>query len=364
MKKSSNIAKNDDEITLIVGNSNSNFSGVTSTMLQVLPYQQKHMKVRVMGKHHLPDASLHITFLQTAKLCRKPLSDGKYRIFQARRVDEMIQALLLKYLFGAKIKIVFSSAAQRYRSGFTLWLTKRMDAVLAMCKASAGYLAEPPNKINYHGVDQHQYKSAENKIAQWQSIEFSGKPSSVAKYGIAMLGRVRKQKGTHLFVEACIDILPKYPDYTAVVIGAISTSNEAFVKALQDKVAAAGLSDRIVFAGEQSFADIPKIFSALSLVAALSENEGFGLTILEAMSSESAVLATEAGAWQEVIRENVDGCVVPVNDLAAVKTKLDYLLSDPDRLIQMGNNGRERVLANYTVEREAKDLCDFFKTLQ
>ncbi len=85
-----------DEIELIIGNSNSNFSGVTSTMLQVLPEQQKLINLRVMGKHHLPDTSLNISFWQVVKMCRKPLSDGRFRIFHARRVDEMIQALLLK----------------------------------------------------------------------------------------------------------------------------------------------------------------------------------------------------------------------------------------------------------------------------
>ena len=239
-----------------------------------------------------------------------------------------------------------------------------MDAVLAMCKASASYLAQPADKINYHGIDVEQYKPVQDKASHWQSVEFSGKPKVVAQYGIAILGRVRKQKGTHLFVQSCIEVLPKYPEYTALVIGAISASNKSFVKELQDKIEAAGLNERIVFAGEQTFSDIPKIFSSLSLVAALSDNEGFGLTILEAMSSETAVIATEAGAWPEVIRADVDGCIVPVNALDAIKKKLDYLLSDAERLAQMGKNGRERVLEHYTVEREAKDLCTFFRTLQ
>jgi mannosyltransferase len=276
----------------------------------------------------------------------------------------MIQALLLKYVFGAKIKVVFSSAAQRYRSGFTLWLTKRMDAVLAMCNASASYLQNPPNAVIYHGIQTNDYLPPEDKVQAWQQVEFSGKPTSCAKYGIAILGRVRKQKGVHLFVEACIDVLQQYPDYTAVVVGAISSSNKDFVTQLQNKVAAANMSDRIVFAGEQKFSDIPKIFSSLSLVAALSENEGFGLTILEAMSSEAAVLATEAGAWPEVIRQGVDGYVVPVNDVEAVKQKLALMLSNPTKLIEMGKAGRQRVLENYAVEREAKQLYEFFKTLQ
>jgi mannosyltransferase len=354
---------NEQEIELIIGNSNSNFSGVTSTMLQVLSHEKDLIHLRVMGKHHLPDESLAISFWQVANLCRKPLPAGKFRVFHARRVDEMIQALLLKYLFRVKLKIVFSSAAQRYRSGFTLWLTDRMDAVLAMCKASASYLHRKPDAIIYHGVKTDVYEPAIDKSKAWRSLSLLQENSVKGKQGIAILGRVRKQKGVHLFVESCIATLKNKPDYTAVIVGSISSSNEGFVKELQDKIAEAGLSERIVFAGEQNFADIPKIFSSLSLVVALSENEGFGLTILEAMSSGAAVLASEAGAWPEVVRQGVDGYVVPINDLAAVSEKMSLLLSDEDKLMQMGRDGRERVLAHYSVEREAKELVTFFRSL-
>jgi len=351
------------EIELIIGNSNSNFSGVTSTMLQLLSEQQKLINLRVMGKHYLPDESLSISFWQVAKLCRKTLSDGRFRIFHARRVDEMMQALLLKVIFRAKIKIVFSSAAQRKRSGSTVWLTDRMDAVLAMCNASNSYLHRSPDAVIYHGVKADVYLPPENKTNAWQALNLLPESTQKGTLGIAILGRVRAQKGVHLFVKGCIEVLNKYPDYTAVVVGSISSSNEVFVKDLQAEIEKAGLSQRIVFVGEQDFADIPKIFSALSLVVALSDNEGFGLTIIEAMSSGAAVLASEAGAWPEVVRAGKDGYVVPVNDLAAVVDKMDLLLSDQDKLAQMGVNGRERVLEHYSVQREAKQLVDFFRNL-
>ncbi|MFT4939897.1 MAG: mannosyltransferase [Paraglaciecola sp.] len=347
-----------DEIELIIGNSNSNFSGVTSTMLQVMSYQKERINLRIMGTHFLPEPALAISFWQTAKMCRTPLKNGKWRIFHARRVDEMIQAVILKYVFGAKIKIVFSSAAQRFRSGLTLWLTRKMDAVIAISNSSAKYLVDPPDLLNHHGIQTNDYAPAEDKEAAWQALGFPG------KYGIAILGRVRKQKGVHLFVESCLELLHKYPDYTAVVVGAISSGNQDFVDDLKQKAADAGLSERILFTGELPFERIPPIFSALSLVCALSDNEGFGLTVLEAMSSGAAVLATQAGAWEEIIRPGIDGYVVPVNDLAAVTEKMDLLLADPARLAQMGIDGRKRVLEHYTVEQEAKDLVDFFRTLQ
>jgi glycosyltransferase involved in cell wall biosynthesis len=290
-------------------------------------------------------------------MCRKPLKNGKWRIFHARRVDEMIQGVILKYLFRAKIKLVFSSAAQRHRSGLTLWLTRQMDGVIAVSNRSASYLAEPPAMVNPHGIQVNDYVPAQDKIAAWQALGFGG------KYGIAILGRVRKQKGVHLFIESCVSLLDKYPDYNAVVVGATS-GNKEFVNSLKTKIKNAGLEERITFTDELPFEHIPKIFSALSLVCALSDNEGFGLTVLEAMSSGAAVLATQAGAWEDIIRPGIDGYIVPINDQQAVTEKMDLLLKDPETLLNFGKNGRSSVEQQYSVEHEAQRLISYFRTLQ
>jgi mannosyltransferase len=346
------------EIELIIGNSNSNFSGVTSTMLQVMSYQKGLINLRIMGPHFLPDPALVISFWQTVKMCRTPLKNGKWRVFHARRVDEMIQGVVLKYLFRAKIKLVFSSAAQRKRSASTVWLTRKMDAVIAVSKRSAGFLCDPPDLVNPHGVQVNDYLPAKDKQQAWVDLGFGG------KYGVGILGRVRKQKGVHLLVEACIQLFDKYPDYHCVVVGAISSSNKEFVEQLKSKATEANMADRITFTGELPFTQIPKIFSALSLVSALSDNEGFGLTVLEAMSSEAAVLATEAGAWEDIVRPAIDGYIVPVNDQQAVIEKMDLLLSDTERLKKMGIDGRKRVEESYRVEDEAIRLIEFFRTIQ
>lgn len=346
------------EIELIVGNSNPNFSGVTSTMLQVISHQRHMMNLRIMGRHHLPDPSLAIGFWQTAWLCRKPLRSGKWRIFHARRVDEMIQGVLLKYLLRAKLKLVFSSAAQRHRSGFTRWLTHRMDAVIAISKRSASFLSVPADLINLHGVETNEYVPAPDKIAAWQDLGFGG------KYGIGILGRVRRQKGVHLFVGACIELLDKYPDFTALVVGAISGSNRDFVNDLKARVDKAGLANRIIFTDELPLTRVRQIFSALSLVCALSDNEGFGLTVLEAMSCGAAVVATQAGAWEEIVTPGIDGYIVPVNDQVAVTEKLSLLMDDPENMLKMGQAGRSRVEKQYSVEHEARRLVEFFRTLQ
>ncbi len=343
---------------LIVGNSNPRFSGVTSTMLQTLPHQASIMSVRVMGDHHLYDSSMAISFWQVARFFRKVLPDGRWRIFHARRNDEMIQALLLKFIFRVKVKIVFTSTAQRNHSAFTRWLMSKMDSVISTCEAAASYLSFKPDAIIPHGIQIETYFPVDDRQRLWQSQGMGG------ERGLAIFGRVREQKGVHHFVNSCIQVLPGRPGYTAIIVGRISVSNESFVNKLKLKIADAGLEGRIRFLGELPFEKIPELFRSVSLVAALSKNEGFGLTVLEAMGSGTAVLATDAGAWREVVREGIDGFVVAPEDQAAITEKLNEMLANPMVLDGMGLHGRERVLDCYTVEREAASLCKFFCSLQ
>ena len=160
-------------------------------MLQVMAYQKDMIPLRVMGKNNLTE----------------PMANGQFRIFHARRLDEMIQGAILKYVFRAKIKLVFSSAAQRKRARFTCWLTRSIDEVIAMCQAYATYLEKPPNAIIYHGVNINSYTPSLDKKQAWQALDVLKSDKFKNKRGIAILGRVRKQKGVHLFVQSCIELL-------------------------------------------------------------------------------------------------------------------------------------------------------------
>ena len=342
-------------VEIILGNSNPRFSGVTSTMLQVLHHQNKMASVAVMGKHHLPDGVTCLSFLQTAKLCRNLLPSGSTRVFHARRNDEVIQALMLKYLFGAKIRIVFTATSQRDHSWITRFLIRQCDGIITTCSGANQYIAGGADIVIPHGIDTSTYTPAEDKAQHWQTYGHPG------KHGIGVFGRVRQQKGIDLLVHAAIPLLKKHNDFTVIICGKTMPKDEAYVQGLQDEIERHRLSERFIFLGEQPFSEIPKLMRAMSIIAGLSRNEGYGLTIPEAMASGTAVLASEAGAWKDVVREGVDGHVVPCDDLAATTEKLAALMAEPEHLATMGKQGRERIENNYTIEAEAAALCDFLK---
>ena len=346
------------DIELILGNSNSRFSGVTSTMLQVAEKQKNRTSLAALGRHFVPPDIPVVGFFELAKICKNSLPDGRQRVFHARRNNEMIQALILKRIFLAKIKIVFTSTAQRHHSQLTRWLIKQMDAVISTCNAAASYLEKPADIIVPHGVDSQRYCPAENNDSAWQELGLPG------KYGIGLFGRVRPQKGLDLLIDAAIPLLKKYPDFTVVISGKVTTSHRPFFQQLMDKVAAHGLEKRIVYLGELPFEKLPTLFRAMSIVTALSRNEGFGLTVLEAMSSATAVIATTAGAWPEIIRTDIDGHIVPCDDVEALSQAMESLMSAPEKLPIMAKNTRLRIEQHYTIEREADSLLRFFASLQ
>ncbi|MCU4674235.1 glycosyltransferase family 4 protein [Catenovulum sp. 2E275] len=343
-------------VELILGNSNPKFSGVTSTMLQTCQHQQKIINLAVMGKHHLDANTPYISFWQAAILCNKPLPNGLFRVFHARRNDEMIQALLLKYIFGAKIKILFTSTAQRQHSKFTCWLMGKMDAVISTCSYAAAYLRFTPAAIVPHGVDSNKFTPAADKSEIKTALNL---PQDQL---IGIFGRVRKQKGVHLLVRACIELFKTSSGYSCIICGAIDDVD--LVKQLKQEIEQAGLERRILFLGEQPFELLPKLFQACSIVTALSDNEGFGLTVLEAMSSGCAVVASKAGAWPDIIQNGQNGYLLEDNTQVKVQQALSKLMFNPDLIEQMALNAQETVLQHYQIEQEAKALVDIYLNLQ
>jgi len=334
------------------------FSGIASTILQVLPRQRGRIPTALVGKRLEGADAPRLSWNRLMRVSKRNLPGGYPIIFHARRNDDMIVGLLLKRVLRRRLHLVFTSVAQRRHTTFTRFLYRNMDTVLSTSERSASYLTVKPAAIVPHGVDTELYRPAEDRARAWREGGLPG------ERGIGIFGRVRPQKGIPEFVEAMLRVLPERTEYTAVIVGEITSEHAAFAREMKAWIARRGLSERFVWLGKLPFSEIPLWFRRMSLVVAASRNEGFGLTCLEAMASGAPVVATRTGGFEMVVRPEVDGFLAPCADPAALARAVGEALADPGRLEAMGRAARLRVLDAFTVEREARDLVAQYRRSQ
>ena len=339
-----------DNLQLIVPNLHRRYSGVTATNRMVAPKLAKMFRAAWLG----PDAPDGIARIGVADLLRLWLRRTPL-IWHARRNNEMITGVLLRSL-GWPLKLVFTSAAQRHHTWITRWLINRMDAIIATSDISASFLKRQATVIP-HGVDTDRYAPPANRAAAFAAAELPG------RYAIGCFGRVRAQKGSDVFVDAMCRLLPRYPDFTAVMVGAITTEHIAFANDLKKRIEAAGLQSRIVITAELPVEDVQRWYQRLTIYAFASRNEGFGLTLIEAMSAGAALVASRAGAAELVVEDGVTGVLTPPGDVVALVAALEPLMRDPASAAAMGERGRARVLEKFSLDAEADRIAEVYRAL-
>jgi mannosyltransferase len=341
------------DVEVVAPNLKRRLSGVTSTVVQLIPEQRRQgLGVAVLGPG-LPDDLPRISWRQLPGLLKAPRK-RPFRIWHARRNTEMLAGLALRHVLRAPLRLVFTSAAQRRHTAYTRWLMRRMDRIVTTSSRSAAYL-DLPHTVIQHGVDLDRFHPPSDPERDWTS---SGLPG---RYGLGCFGRIRAQKGTDLLVDALIALLPLYPDWTAAIFGRTTVQNRDFTEALQARIDAAGLSERIVFMGEVP--DVKPWLRRVTLCVAPSRNEGFGLTPLEAMASQTAVVASDAGAYCDLVDEGVTGRIFPSGDGAALKVAMETYLADPKLAESHGRAGLERARAHFALSGEARALREVYEGL-
>ena len=331
---------------VIAPNFKRRLSGVTTTLLRVVPVQRRALRIAALGPV-LPEETPQIRFLDLMRLRGAP--EGRpFRIWHARRNVEMLGGLVLRDLLGFRMKLVFTSASQRKHTSWSRFLIGRMDAVIATSPATASYLKRSSTVV-MHGIDVETFRPAEPGEPRPAPLPSGGRL-------VGCFGRIRAQKGTDVFVDAMIRVLPERPDVTAVVLGRATAEHQGFLEELKARVAAAGLSDRILFPGEVGPTETAPWYRALDLFIAPQRWEGFGVTPLEAMASGAPVVATTVGAFSELVEAGRTGTLIPPGDVGAMADAAAGWLDDPAAMKAAGDAGRERVTRVFSLQAEADGI--------
>jgi mannosyltransferase len=341
------------DIEVIAPNFKRRLSGVTTTVMRVLPEQAKTVRVATAGVP-LATAVPRVAWSRIAALWRPP-ARRRFRIWHARRNLEMAAGVLLRDVLRMPLRLVFTSAAQRDHTRWTKFLIRRMDGLIAASRRAAGYLKRPATVIP-HGIDTDALRPPASRRAAKAALGYP--PDAIL---VGCFGRIRHQKGTDVFVEAMVAVLPAHPSACAVVLGRATAEHVRFLEDLKRRVDAAGLADRIRFLGEVP--DTGPWYEALDVFVAPQRWEGFGVTPLEAGAHAVPVVATTAGAFPDIVSDRVSGRLVPPDDLPALTEAVGELLVDAGLRRRLGSAARERIAAEFSLAREAAAINAVYERL-
>jgi len=342
-----------EQIDVVAPNLNRRLSGVTSTIVRLVPLQKERINITSFGVG-LPEGfpKISLTKLLTIGYRKKPL------VFHARRNMEMLLGIFLKHVLRHNIKLLFTSASQRKHSSYTKFLINRMDRIIATSNAGSKYL-ERPCDVVYHGinVDDFSVLTAKQKDARKQEL-------NLPKQNLmGCFGRIRKQKGTDVFIDTMIKLLPENSDWSAIIMGRATEEHQGFLKEQKEKIEQAGLTDRIIFAGEVPVDQIASYYQCLSLFIAPQRWEGFGLTPLEAMACGVPVIATKVGAFPEIIIEGETGHLIERGDVDEMIEATQKLINNKSALTKYAKASRNHMEENFRIEREANRLVDIYEEM-
>jgi len=167
---------------------------------------------------------------------------------------------------------------------------------------------------------------------------------------IGIVGRLGLGKGHEHFVEAALRLLGGGLDAHFAVVGDPLFDEDAWrADALRRAVKDAGREDRVRFVGYRR--DIPAVMRGLDVLVLASDAEPCGRVLFEAMAAGTPIVATNSGGTPEIVRDGIEGILVPPRDPAALARAIGALAADPGLRARLGAAGVARVAAEFTIER-------------
>ncbi len=191
--------------------------------------------------------------------------------------------------------------------------------------------------VIHNGIDQDHFSPKIQKNAI-RGLE-TNKPV------VLFSGRFIALKGINILVKAMRLVINETNDVHFAFAG--PEANSKWVRMFEKE----GIpTDHYTFLGYIPHIEMPKIYSNSSIFVLPSLIESFPFSILEAMSSGSAVIASNVGGIPEMIDDEVDGFLVPPGNPHILAKKILFLLENESEMKKISKNARERILREFTSE--------------
>jgi glycosyltransferase involved in cell wall biosynthesis len=294
------------------------------------------------------------------------------RFMRQRQVDIVHTHLFVAGAFGrlaaalAGVPVKVTTEQNAYAIGHTLprWqvlvnalLARLTDRLVAVSRGTQDYL------LRQERVPPARVRAVPNAIAWPEAIlpsQLAAVKSELGSEGrfpvLGTVARLTPQKGLEYLLQALPTIRDRFPDVLWLVLGEGELRSE-----LESQTISLGLENHVRFCGVRR--DVAAVLQSLDLFILPSLFEGLPLSLLEAMASGIAVVATRVAGSSEVIEDGVNGRLVPPADSGALAEAITGLLDDESLARRLARNGQETVRQCYTIGPVAEEYDRIYSEL-
>ena len=234
------------------------------------------------------------------------------------------------------------------------WATRRAEHVVAVSQGARDVLMQAegiaPERVTvvHNGVDLEQVRDMDPEAV----TAFRARWGLQGRLVIGTLGALHPRKGHRHFLHALARLRQQVPSVVGVLVG-----DGPLRPALEDEAKALGIADRVVLTG---YCQTPSLaLAAMDVVAHPSLEEGFGITILEALALSKPLVASRVGGIPEIVEDGRSGLLVEPANAEALAAALARLLADRSLATRLGAAGAERVEQAFTIQR----MCRAYEAL-
>jgi glycosyltransferase involved in cell wall biosynthesis len=177
---------------------------------------------------------------------------------------------------------------------------------------------------------------------------------------VGALDRAHYFKGVNILIQAIFK-LNDNDDFRVLIVGGgdMQDSYQSLAENL-------GLSKKIIFVGRVDDQKLLKFYSVANMLVlpSIDRSEAFGIVALEAMACGVPVIASDLAGVRSVVIKKETGLLVKPGSVENLTNMIRILLKNSKLARTLGQEGRQRVLANYTWEIVGKKLNDIMNNLQ
>ncbi len=251
----------------------------------------------------------------------------------------------VKLVSGNKIRLVYQQHMMlgiAKRDLLHTFRFRRLDAWITLLPYMAKEIREKtnyyPNRIHTIPLGLDLDSMGTQRYSKEEARETLGLPQNKTILGI--LGRLDRQKGQHLVIEAINQLRKENKELYLLIMGE-STRHEgkAYIEELQMLVERNGLQEAVIFQGYQE--DVSLFYSAIDLFILGSYGETYGMVTIESMIYGIPVIGSEAGGTPELLGHGKYGWLYKSQDAEDLAMKIKEVLIAPDQMQQKARQAQE-----------------------